>query len=87
MKVAQQEMGPREGEGDGSDNERRDDAESSQGEEEVDETLKTPSPCAPTRRGTQVAIQDTLEHVLVAGRWAGLGVVRRANEIHVKVSG
>ena len=34
-----------------------------------------------------VAIQDTLEHVLVAGRWAGLGAVHKANEIRVKVSG
>ena len=76
-------MGP---EGDGSDNEGRDDAESSQGEEEVDEPLETLSPHAPTRHGTQVVIQDMLEHVLVAGKWASLGAVRKANEICVKMS-
>ena len=80
-------MGPREGEGDRSDNEGRDDTELSQGEEEVDKTLETPLSHAPTQCRMQVAIQDTLEHVLVAGRWASLEAVRKVNEIRVKVSG
>ena len=83
-KVAQQGMGPDEHEGDELDNEEHDNTESSQGEEEVDEML---SPHAPAQHGTQVAVQDTLEHVLVAGKWAGLGAVRKANEVCVKVSG
>ena len=84
LKVAQQGTGPDEREGDESDNEEHDDTESSQGKEEVDEMLL---PRAPARHGTQVAVQDTLEHVLVAGKWAGLGAVCKANKVHVKVSG
>ena len=84
LKVAEQETGPGECEGDGLDNEEHDNPELSQGEEEVD---KTPSPHAPTRHGMQVAIQDTLEHMLVAGKWAGLGAVRKVNEVRIKVSG
>ena len=83
-KVAQQGMGPGECEGDESDNKECDNVELSQGKEEVDET---PLPHAPTQHGMQVVIQDTLEHVLVAGKWAGLGAVRKANEVRVKVSG
>ena len=77
-------MGPGECKGNESDNEEHNNADSSQGKEEVDKTL---SPHAPTQRGMQVAIQDTLEHMLVAGKWAGLGVVHKVNEVHIKVSG
>ena len=80
---AQQETGVGEHEGGRSDIEEHNDKELSQGEDEMDEML---TPCAPTRHGTQVAIQDMLEHVLVAGKWASLGAVCKANEIHVKVS-
>ena len=79
-------MGAGEREGGGSperDVEEHNSKESSQGEDEMDEM---PLPHAPARRGTQVAIQDTLEHALVAGKWAGLGAVRKANEVRVKVS-
>ena len=83
---AQQETGVREHKGGGSpvkDIEEHDDEELSLGKDKMDET---PMPHAPARCGMQVAIQDMLEHALVAGKWAGLGVMRKANKICVKVS-
>lgn len=41
---------------------------------------------APMRWQTQVAIQDQKEHILSAGKWAGLGAVQKVNEVHVNVS-
>ena len=34
---------------------------------------------------TLVAIEDEKEHILAAGKWAGLGAVRKANEVRVNV--
>ena len=48
--------------------------------------MPTPPGAAPTRHGMQVAIQDMQEHALVAGKWASLGAVHKANVICVKVS-
>ena len=59
----------------------------SQGEEEVDETQDEATNEAPTWWKTQVAMQDQKEHVLTAGKWEGLGAMRKANKVHVNVSG
>ena len=58
-----------------------------QGEDKVDKTQDEVQNEAPTRQRTQVAIQDQKEHILSAGKWAGLGAIRKVNEIHMNVSG
>ena len=40
-----------------------------------------------TRRKTQVAIEDQKTYILAAGKWAGLGAIRKANEVCINVSG
>ena len=64
------------------------DADSDQGEDEPDDaTDGTTTPEAgPARRRTQVVEQDHKEHLLAAGKWFGLGAVRKANEIRINVS-
>ena len=64
------------------DREGGEDNGSSQGEDEVEEEVTSE---APKRRKTLVAIEDEKEHILVAGKWAGLGAVRKANEVRVNV--
>ena len=67
------------------DREGGEDNGSSQGEDEVDETEEEVTSEAPKRRKTLVAIKDEKEHILAAGKWAGLGAVRKANEVRVNV--
>ena len=59
---------------------------SSQGEDKVDETEEEVTSEAPKRRKTLVAIEDRKEHILVAGKWAGLGAVWKVNEVCMNVS-
>ena len=59
----------------------------SQGEDKVDEMQDEAQNEAPMRWRTQVAIQDQKEHILLAGKWAGLGAIQKANEVCVNVSG
>ena len=69
------------------DGEDHEDDGSSQGEEEVDETQDEAMSKAPTMEKTRVAIKDQKTYILVVGKWAGLGAVRKVNEVRVNVSG
>ena len=67
------------------DGEDREDDGLNQGEEEVDEMQDDVTSEAPTRRKTQVAIEDQKTYILAAGKWAGLGAIRKVNEVCVNV--
>ena len=68
------------------DREGGEDDRSSQGEDKVDEMEEEVTSKAPKRRKTLVAIEDQKEHILAAGKWAGLGAIQKANEVGVNVS-